>query len=139
MANTIASVAAIYGKELGKRMNILVMTGSQMCLGAAILLVGGLSGMAPGSIQWTGLGLGLLVYAACLSAVAFGLWYTLLVFNKAGEVSLYKFLIPLFGSILSAFFLGEAFSGIHVMALALVVAGIWLVNGNGAKRRAVNE
>jgi len=139
IANTVASVAAIYGKELGKRMNILVMTGSQMCMGALILLSGGLSGMQPGSIQWTGLGFVLLLYAAFLSAVAFGLWYTLLVFNKAGEVSLYKFLIPVFGSLLSAVFLGESFTIIHGMALLLVVLGIWLVNGNGAKRRESNE
>jgi len=134
IANTVASLAAIYGKELGKRMNILVMTGSQMCMGAAILLVGGLSGLQPGSIHWTGLGIVLLIYAALLSAIAFGLWYTLLVFNKAGEVSLYKFLIPVFGSLLSAIFLGESFTLIHGFALILVVLGIWLVNGNGTKR-----
>lgn len=138
IANTVASVAAIYGKELGKRMNILVMTGSQMCMGAAILLAGGLSGLQPGSIQWTGLGIVLLLYAALLSAIAFGLWYTLLVFNKAGEVSLFKFLIPLFGSLLSAIFLGESFTLIHGFALILVVMGIWLVNGNGRKRGRID-
>lgn len=134
IAVTTGSIAAIYGKELGKRMNTLVMTGSQMCIGAVLLLAGGLSGIQPGSIQWTGFGIGLMLYAAFLSAVAFGLWYTLLVFNKAGEVSLYKFLIPVFGSLLSAIFLGESFTLIHGTALILVVLGIWMVNGNGAKR-----
>lgn len=135
---TVSSIAAIYGKELGKRMNTLVMTGSQMCMGALILLAGGLTGIEANSIQWTGFGIGLLLYASFLSAVAFGLWYTLLVFNKAGEVSLYKFLIPVFGSLLSAVFLGEAFTLIHSIALILVVLGIWLVNGNGAKRGIID-
>ncbi len=139
IAVTVSSVAAIYGKELGKRMNILVMTGSQMCIGAMILLVGGLSGIQGGSIQWTAFGFVLLIYASLLSAIAFGLWYTLLVFNKAGEISLYKFLIPIFGSLLSAIFLGEIFTAVHGIALILVVAGIWMVNGNGAKRRMTDE
>lgn len=136
---TLGSIAAIYGKELGKRMNTLVMTGSQMCIGAMILLLGGLSGIQAGSIQWTDLGIVLLLYAALLSAVAFGLWYTLLVFNKAGEVSLYKFLIPVFGSFLSAIFLDETFTVVHGIALILVVAGIWMVNGKGLKRRMTDE
>jgi drug/metabolite transporter (DMT)-like permease len=136
---TVSSIAAIYGKELGKKMNILVMTGSQMCVGAAILLVGGLMGIQAASIQWTALGLGLLLYASLLSAVAFGLWYTLLVFNKAGEISLYKFLIPIFGSVLSAIFLKEQFTYIHGGALILVVLGIWMVNGNGMKGRVRDE
>lgn len=136
IAVTAGSIAAIYGKELGKRMNTLVMTGSQMCLGALILLIGGLSGIQGGSIQWTALGIALLLYASLLSAIAFGLWYTLLVFNKAGEVSLYKFLIPIFGSLLSAIFLGESFTLIHGVALILVVFGIWMVNGN---RRMTDE
>ncbi len=136
IAVTAGSVAAIYGKELGKRMNTLVMTGSQMCLGALILLIGGLSGSQGDSIQWTTFGIVILLYASLLSAVAFGLWYTLLVFNKAGEVSLYKFLIPIFGSLLSAIFLGESFTLIHGVALILVVLGIWMVNGN---RRMTDE
>ena len=135
MAVTTSSFAAIYGKELGKKMNTLIMTGTQMCFGASILLVVGLMGIQAGSIQWTAFGLGLLLYASLLSAVAFGLWYTLLVFNKAGEISLYKFLIPIFGSVLSAIFLKEQFTYIHGGALILVVLGIWMVNGNGAKRR----
>lgn len=138
-AVTLGSIASIYGKELGKRMNTLVMTGSQMCIGAMILLIGGLSGIQAGGIQWTALGIVLLLYAALLSAVAFGLWYTLLVFNKAGEVSLYKFLIPIFGSLLSAIFLGETFTVVHGIALILVVTGIWMVNGNGSKRRMTDE
>lgn len=139
IAVTVSSIAAIYGKELGKRMNTLIMTGSQMCIGAMILLLGGLSGIQGDSIQWTSLGIVLLIYASLLSAIAFGLWYTLLVFNKAGEISLYKFLIPIFGSLLSAIFLGETFTGIHGIALLLVVAGIWMVNGNGSNRRMTDE
>lgn len=76
-----------------------------------------------------------LIYLALLSSIAFSLWNLLLKYNNVGLVSVYNFLIPIFGSVLSAIFLGETiFELKNIVALILVCIGIWMVNtvGNNA-------
>ena len=63
-----------------------------------------------------------------LSSVAFALWTCLLKYNNVGMVSVFNFLIPVFGALLSAIFLGESiFEWKYVLALLLVCVGIWRV------------
>jgi len=70
----------------------------------------------------------LLLYMAILSAVAFALWAALLKHNRVGMVSVFNFLIPVFGALLSALFLGEEIlAWRNAVALLLVCGGIWLV------------
>jgi drug/metabolite transporter (DMT)-like permease len=65
---------------------------------------------------------------ALLSSVAFALWATLLKYNRVGLVAVFNFLIPVFGAILSAAFLGERIlEWKNLAALLLVCTGIWLV------------
>jgi drug/metabolite transporter (DMT)-like permease len=64
-----------------------------------------------------------------LSSVAFALWTILLKYNRVGMVTIFTFLIPIFGAILSAIFLGESIlEWKNLLALGLVCSGIWLVN-----------
>ena len=52
-------------------------------------------------------------------------------YNKAGEITLYKFLIPVSGSIMSIIFLEEEhYSNNILFALILVSVGIILINKN---------
>jgi drug/metabolite transporter (DMT)-like permease len=127
LAAFILSAATIYGKMLSQRLNVIVMTGWQMTLGglalcsAGILTGGRLQGFTPASI-------GLLTYMALLSSLAFGLWSTLLKYNPVGRVTIYNFLVPVFGVALSAIFLHEAvFVWKNLLALVLVCGGICLV------------
>lgn len=70
----------------------------------------------------------LLFYMVLLSSVAFSLWTILLKYNRVGLVTIFNFLIPVFGAVLSAIFLGEnILEWKNVAALALVCSGIWLV------------
>ena len=70
----------------------------------------------------------LMVYMVLLSALAFGTWSALLKYNSIGKVTIFNFLIPVFGVVLSAIFLGEnMFAWKNAVALVLVCAGIWLV------------
>ena len=63
-----------------------------------------------------------------LSSVAFALWTILLKYNRVGLVTVFNFLVPVFGAVLSAIFLGETIlEWKNVAALALVCSGIWLV------------
>lgn len=127
IAAFVLSAASIYGKYVSHRMDAMVMTGWQLAIGGMALLVGGyatggtLGDMTPASTL-------LLVYLALLSAVAFTLWSLLLKYNPVGRVSVFAFLVPVFGAALSALFLGESiFEWKNLAALVLVCAGIALV------------
>ena len=127
MAALVLSAASIYGKKLSQHLNAAVMTGWQMMIGGAVLLTGGW--MAGGQMADFTLGsLTLMAYMALLSALAFSIWSALLKHNPVGRVTVFNFLIPVFGVALSALFLGEdVFAWKNGVALILVCAGIWLV------------
>ena len=64
-----------------------------------------------------------------LSAVAFVIWTALLYYNPVGKITVYNFMTPVFGVILSAACLGEnLWDWRYLVALALVCFGIFAVN-----------
>ena len=100
-----------------------------MLFGSTTLLVIGKIGMKGSQLTFNPLSITLLIYTAFLSATAFALWFMLLKYNKAGEITLYRFLIPISGSILSIIFLPEeSFSVNILLGLILVSGGIILIN-----------
>lgn len=109
----------------------VLLSGWQFALGGVVLLAIGLAG--GGSLAPTDLApaTGLLVYLALVSAVAYSLWSRLLSENPVSRVSVFGFMNPVFGVLLSAVLLGEGNSVSPVLAVAalvLVSAGIILVN-----------
>ncbi|MDR0439363.1 MAG: DMT family transporter [Candidatus Accumulibacter sp.] len=123
----ILSATSIYGKKLSQTMDAVVLTGYQLSIGGFVLVVAGyaaggkLAGFTPGSAA-------LLAYMVLLSSAAYSMWATLLKYNRVGMVAVFNLLIPIFGAILSAIFLGESvLEWKNVAALALVCSGIWLV------------
>lgn len=135
IAAFVLSAASIYGKRLSQRIDPMVMTGWQLGIGGLVLLLGGLAG--GGDIRgWSAGSLALLGYMAVLSAVAFTLWAALLKHNRVGQVTVFNFLIPVFGALLSALFLGEAvLEWRNLAALVMVCGGIWLVTTEGQRAR----
>jgi drug/metabolite transporter (DMT)-like permease len=127
------SIAGIYGKGLSRTLDVTVMTGWQLALGGVMLTVAGLAtGGHLGAVGWEA-GL-LFAYLAALSAAAFALWSLLLKHNPVGNVAIFNCLIPLFGVTLSALFLGESiFEWKNLLALVLVVGGIWMVTQPAGK------
>ena len=128
IAAFIFSVSAIYAKKLTESIDVMLVTGYSLFIGGALLtLIGTVLG---GRVyHFTMTSSVLLIYMALLSAVAFSLWNLLLKYNKVSQVSIYNFLTPIFGSILSAIFLGEnIFEFKNIIALLLVCVGIWMVN-----------
>ncbi|WP_211293969.1 DMT family transporter [Vibrio gangliei] len=119
--------ASIYGKRLSQKMDAMLMTGWQLSLGgAALLLIGYLSGGHSGEFHVASVLL--LIYLALLSSAAFAVWSVLLKYNPVGMVTIFNFLIPIFGSLLSALFLHEnIFEWKNLIALVLVCSGIYLV------------
>lgn len=130
IAAFIFSASAIYGKRLTQNIDVMVVTGYNLFMGGVMLtLIGMISG---GKVEHFATSSSvLLIYMAILSAAAFSLWTLLLKYNKVGAVSIFNFLIPIFGAMLSSVFLGEnILEAKNIVALVLVCIGIWLVNKN---------
>jgi drug/metabolite transporter (DMT)-like permease len=125
-ALTLAA-ASIYGKRISQHMDVLLMTAWQLTIGGiALTLLGWASGGSLHSFDWQSVLL--LVYLAALSSTAFALWGILLKYNPVGMVTIFNFLVPVFGVALSALFLGETImEWKYLIALLLVCSGIFLV------------
>lgn len=128
-AAIIAAVGNIFGKNFTGRFHPFLITAYQMISGAVFLLIFGILLGGTPVLQFTGPSWWLLIYLAFLSATAFGLWYTVLMYNRVGEVSLYRFLIPVSGSLLAVLLLPEETLSVNLLgALLLVSVGIVIVN-----------
>ncbi|OUM65421.1 hypothetical protein PIROE2DRAFT_60003 [Piromyces sp. E2] len=123
-----------------KKPDIIMITGYQMFLGALIIDIIAFiwlifSPLKPNENsnekQYKNVsfaGYVLLIYMSLLSAVAFSIWNTLLRFNKVGKIAFFRFLIPVFGTLLSGIFLGEdLFKLENFIALILVCLGVVIV------------
>ncbi|MCM3785899.1 DMT family transporter [Neobacillus mesonae] len=130
-------VGNVLAKQESKHEPVLSLTGRQMALGGILLTLVSVPmvGFAPFPINGTLLMY--LLYLSVLSAVGFGIWNTVMKYNDVGRVSMYLFLIPVFGVILSSILLGEQLSGWIALSLSLVVSGILIVNRSVSKKTVV--
>ncbi|KZL91815.1 DMT family transporter [Clostridium magnum] len=124
----MGSIGSIYNKNLVKTNDVFVTTAWQLIFGSLMLIAIGKS--AGGTLHIASAESGiLLLYMALLSSVALVVWSTLYKYNKVGKITMYNFLTPIFGAILSAFLLGETiFEVKNLVALVLACTGIWIVN-----------
>ena len=129
LSGLVSAIGTILAKRISKEVNPFVLTAWEMLLGSLLLIAVGLSGLKPHTIVFTNKAWLLLFYSAFLSATAFSLWYAILKHNKAGEISVYRFMTPVSGAMLSALFIpGERFTLNMLMALLLVALGVIIVN-----------
>lgn len=128
ISSLVGGLAGIYTKKISKEISPFAISGYQLFIGSLILIsVGTLGGGK--NITFTPVGVALLLYLGFISAAAFTLWSILLKYNDVGRVSIYKFTIPLFGTLLSYIFLDEKFLGFYVIISAVLVSlGIFLIN-----------
>ena len=130
MASLSAAFGTIFNKNTTKSYHPITLSGSQLTLGGLYLtLIGLLSGglLTPSSAK----AFIVLAYLSMLSAIAITLWTVLLKYNSASKVSVFKFLTPLFGVLLSGIFLGEDILNLWVAgALFLTCMGIVIMQKN---------
>ncbi|AGX43095.1 DMT family transporter [Clostridium saccharobutylicum] len=124
----MGSIGSIYNKNLVKNNDVFVTTGYQLIFGSLMLIIIGKSAGGNLSVLSAESGI-LLLYMALLSSVALVIWSMLYKYNKVGNITMYNLLTPIFGTILSAFLLGESILEVKsLIALALACTGIWIVN-----------
>ncbi len=119
--------ATILVKRIAATMDALLVSGGSMLSGGVVLLGLAAATEPLGRESFTLHSTILLFYSAFISAAAFTLWYALLRYHRVSTISTVKFTIPLIGSLLSAFFLGEELSLAQGFGGAMVGLGIYLV------------
>lgn len=128
--STIAyAFSSVMIKRYSQEENPVTLSGYQFVLGGLIMVVCGLL-MGGRLTVISGAGIAMLLYLAVISAVAYSMWGVLLKYNPVSRVTVFGFMNPVFGVILSAVFLKESGSigVVCILALVLVCAGIYIVN-----------
>lgn len=122
-----AVLSSFMVKSFSKSMHPVLLSAYQLIIGGFVMLLIAAGGTYD-TLKITPISAGLFIYSALLSAVAFTLWYTLLKYNNPGEITMFRFLIPVSGSVLSIIFLKEKLTLNVALSLVFIVAGIILVN-----------
>ncbi|MDO5146523.1 MAG: DMT family transporter [Eubacteriales bacterium] len=131
LLSTVAyALSSVFIKRYSAKANPVLLSGWQFCVGGLVMaVVGGLMG---GRLTFHEAGcLPLFFYMAVISSVAYTLWAILLKYNPVSKVTVFGFMNPVFGVILSAWLLkenGQAFSLRGLTSLILVCIGIYIVN-----------
>lgn len=123
------SFSSVFLKKFSQNDDPVMLSGYQFILGGFILTMAGLC-LGGSFYEVTPAAAGMLFYLAMVSAVAYALWGILLKYNPVSLVTVYGFMNPVFGVLLSALLLGEKnqASGFGLVALLLVCVGIYVVN-----------
>ncbi len=136
----ISTISSAYGsiqtREFSQKMNPVKLSGWQFLLGGlALIMVGFAMG---GKFHINSFAqLGVLIWLIIVSSVAFALWTLLLRDNNVSLVSMYRFMIPIFGVILSLTLLGTegADFGLQTLiGLVFICGGIIVVQKPRSKQ-----
>ncbi len=124
----VAAISTIMSKRITTGLNTFVMTGWNLLIGGLILvLVGLFMGGSFSYISWTGPGLTLLIILGLNSAIPFSLWYWAAKYGPISQLSMYRFVVPISGSLL-AILMGESLTFPLTIGLGLVSFSIFLMN-----------
>ena len=138
----VALSALCYGvssnliKLYSRQHDTVIFSGYQFVFGGAVMTVMGHAGLwlsgesAAVNPDDTSKAVIILVYLALVSSVAYTLWGLLLKKNDVSKISIFGFMTPVLGVVLSALLLGEGGQlGIrHIVSLVFITAGIIVVN-----------
>jgi len=121
-----------FTKSFSKTENPVMLCGYQFILGGAVMILAALG--LGGRLSGAGVsGVLVVLHLAMVSAVAFSITSLLVKYNPVSRVSVFGFLNPVFGVCLSILILkesGKEFGLRGIVALALVCAGVFIVNYN---------
>lgn len=129
ISGLFSTMSTFYVKRVGRQFNPILLNGWQLFSGGLMMLFLGLI-TAEGTLDFSHkASVPLLVYSSLISSGSFTIWYLLLQNNKASQMAMIRFSVPVFGSILSAAFIpGERLTAYVLISLVLVSAGIYQCN-----------
>ena len=117
-------------KIFSKSEDPVVISGYQFMAGGLVMIIVGL--IAGGKIDhFTFGGAAILIYLSFLSAIAYALWGMLLKYNPVSKVTIFSFMTPVFGVLLTKIMLPEESTVKLInllLSLVLVCAGVFMLN-----------
>lgn len=121
-------IGSVINKKASKINGSFTVTAYNLLIGGFLLIVTGFLGYN-GEITVTPLGILVLFYLVLVSSVGVAVWSSLLKNYPIGKISVYNFIIPVSGTLLSGLFLKEnILIWEYAAALLLVSVGIFCVN-----------
>jgi len=122
--------SSVLMKKYSRYEDPVVISGYQFIMGGIVMIIAGLC--FGGAVMFeSAKAVGVLIYLAFLSAVAYSLWGILLKYNPVSRVTIFSFMIPVFGVLLSNLLLDEASQVTPLnlcITLVLVCTGIVMLN-----------
>ena len=126
-----SSFSSVLIKRYSKYEDPVTLSGYQFIVGGIFMSIVGLIFGGKVSLDSTG-GVLVLIYLALLSALAYSLWGLLLKYNPVSRVTVFNFMTPVFGVLLTMLFLPGENSAVApwnlAITLVLVCTGIFLLN-----------
>lgn len=123
-------------KRFSKHEDPVIISGYQFIFGSLFMIIVGI--LMGGKIHISNAeALLVFLYLGMLSAIAYSVWGILLKYNNVSKVSIFTFLTPVFGVLLSKLMLTESQSVSNlniVITLILVTLGIFILNYSTDKR-----
>ena len=137
LSTVSSSFSSVLIKRFSKYEDPVVISGYQFIVGGIFMVIVGL--IFGGRIYVSDFGgVAILIYLALLSAVAYSLWGLLLKYNPVSRVTVFNFMTPVFGVLLTMLFLPGENSSVApwnlAITLVLVSLGIFLLNFNPQKK-----
>ena len=139
LSTVSSSFSSVLIKKYSAYENPVVISGYQFIVGGAFMAAVGF--IFGGRINFLDpFGILDLIYLGLLSAVAYSLWGILLKHNPVSRVTVFNFMTPIFGVLLTLLFLPEEDSGVGalnlVITLILISFGILLLNCTKQKKHS---
>lgn len=131
LSTVSSSFSSVLTKKYSAYESPVVISGYQFMIGGLLMAIVGFS--FGGRVYMESvIGALDLVYLAFLSAIAYSLWGILLKYNPVSRVTVFNFMTPIFGVLLTLLFLPDEPSNVTPLSLAitlvLICAGILLLN-----------
>ena len=130
LSSVSVAISSVLIKIFSKDEDPVVISGYQFIFGGAVMV--GLGLMLGGKFDSFDIAaLGILIYLCFLSAVAYALWGVLLKHNPVSRVTIFSFMTPVFGVLLTALILPDENTvkpANLLISLALVCLGVFLLN-----------
>lgn len=123
-----AAFGGIIGRVVSRKMNMIFATGVSMTIGGGILCIAGLCIGFKQSLNFSLMGIVIIIALTLISAISFSIYNTLLAYHPISTVAIYNAFIPVFGVAFSSLILREQFMWKYLIAGVFVAGGIIAVN-----------
>ncbi|MDQ2785845.1 MAG: DMT family transporter [Chloroflexota bacterium] len=134
-ASVGGAVGSVLIKRMGRPAAVPLVTAWQLIIGSLPLLIGSALVERDMRVVWTAKFVGLLLFLA-LAGTAFttAAWYALIQGHDVGRLSLFFFMVPVFGLLAGAVFFAERIGPLDILGLGTIVAGVLVVAGAALDR-----